>query len=211
MPLSVSKSQKLNSLENIKLIETILNMKPVTQHDFQSIMKEKFRGKWHINATPEMTKAYTAIIRLTDHFMYYTFNLADVSEPFIRLHPSILLFETPLVNDEPIAKSNSILRSALDSESTGTIQKIILNKLTNDVIFRSEFEGTVIRYPHFEQNKLAESSKMSMRLQEYAPYIVNQVYANDLLPQFDDVAVNDVMRRFVALVSNLHLLHNSQR
>lgn len=211
MPLSVSKSQKLNSLENIKLIETILNMKPITQDDFQSIMKEKFLNNWHINAKPGMTKAYTAIIRLTDHFIYYTFNLADVSESFINLHPSILLFETPLVNDEPIAQSNSILESAVDSESTDTIQKIILNKLKNDVVFRSEFESTVIRYPHFEQNKLAESSKMYMRLQEYAPYIVNQVYAHDLLPQFDDIAVNDVMRRFVALVSNLHLLSNSEK
>ena len=149
MPLSVLKSQKLNSLENIKLIETILNMEPITEHDFQSIMEEKFRDKWYINAKSEITKAYTAIIRLIDRITYCTINLADVSESFMRLHPSILLFETPLINDEPIAQSNSMLESALDSETTAPIQKILLNKLKNDVIFRSEFESIVtVSYTH---------------------------------------------------------------
>lgn len=208
MPLSVLKSQKLNSLENIKLIETILNMEPITQHDFQSIMEEKLHNNWHVNAKPGLTKEYTAIIRLTDHFIYYTINLADVSDSFIKVHPSIFLFETPLINDVPIAQSNSILRSALDSETTATIQKIILNKLKNDMVFRSEFESTVIHYPLFEQNKLAESSKMYIQLQENAPYIFNNVYTKELLPQFNDIAVNDVIRRFIALTCNLHLLLN---
>lgn len=212
MPLSVLKSQKLNSLENIKLIETILNMEPITEHDFQSIMEEKFRDKWYINAKSGITKAYTAIIRLIDRITYCTINLADVSESFIRLHPSILLFETPLINDEPIAQSNSMLESALDSETTAPIQKILLNKLKNDIIFRSEFESIVIHNPLFEQNKLAESSKMYLQLQENAPYILNNVYAKELLPQFDDtIAVNDAMRRLIALVINLHLLYDPQK
>ena len=211
MPLPVLKSQKLNSLENIKLIETILNMEPITQHDFQSIMKEKFHNNWHVNAKPGLTKEYTAIIRLPDHFIYYTINLADVSDSFIKVHPSIFLFETPLINDVPIAQSNSILRSALDSETTATIQKIILNKLKNDMIFRSELESIVIHYPLFEQNKLAESSKMYIQLQKNAPYIFNNVYTKELLPQFNDIAVNDVIRRFIALVINLHLLYDPQK
>jgi len=211
MPLSVLKSQKLNSLENIKLIETILNMEPITEHDFQSIMEEKFRDKWYINAKSGITKAYTAIIRLIDRITYCTINLADVSESFMRLHPSILLFETPLINDEPIAQSNSILESALDSETIAPIQKILLNKLKSDVIFRSEFESLVIHDPAFEQNNLAESSAISMQLQEDAPYILNNVYAKELLPQFDDVIViNHAMRRLIALVINLHLLHVSK-
>lgn len=210
MPLSVLKSQKLNSLENIKLIEIILDMKPITQDDFQAIMKEKLHNNWHVNAKPGFTKAYTAIIRLTDHFIYYTINLVNVSDSFIKIHPSIFLFETPLINGEPIAQSDSMLESTLDSESTD-IQKIILNKLKNDIIFRAEFESTVIHYPLFEQNELAESSKMYLPLQENAPYILNNVYAKELLPQFDSIAVNDAMRRFVALVSNLHLLYNPQK
>jgi len=211
MPLSVLKSQKLNSLENIKLIETILNMEPITEHDFQSIMEEKFRDKWYINAKSGITKAYTAIIRLIDRITYCTINLADVSESFMRLYPSILLFETPLINDEPIAQSNSILESALDSETIAPIQKILLNKLKSDVIFRSEFESLVIHDPAFEQNNLAESSAISMQLQEDAPYILNNVYAKELLPQFDDVIViNHAMRRLIALVINLHLLHVSK-
>jgi len=212
MPLSVLKSQKLNSLENIKLIETILNMEPITEHDFQSIMEEKLHNNWHVNAKPGLTKAYTAIIRLIDRITYCTINLADVSESFIRLHPSILLFETPLINDEPIAQSNSMLESALDSETTAPIQKILLNKLKNDVIFRSEFESIVIHDPLFEQNNLAESSAISMQLQENAPYILNTVYAKELLPQFDDVnVVNHAMRRLIALVINLHLLYDPQK
>lgn len=212
MPLSVSKSQQLNSLENIKLIETIFNTKPTTQDDFQSIMNEKFRDRWYINAKPGFTKAYTAIIRLIDRFIYYTINLADVSEPFMRLHPSILLFETPLINNEPIAQSNSMLESALDPVTIVPIQKILLDKLKNDVIFRSEFESLVIHDPLFEQNNLAESSAISMQLQEDAPYILTNVYAEELLPQFDDDvnAVNHAMRRLIGVVINLHLLDVSK-
>lgn len=210
MPLSVSKSKQFNSLKNIKLIEAILNMQPITQNDFQSIMKEKFRQSWYVNAKPGITKAYTAIIRLTDHFIYHTINLADVSDSFIKLHPGVFLFETPLINDKPIAQSNSVLESAMDPKSTATIQEIILNKLKNDTTFRSEFESIVVSNPYFEQNELAESSKMYVQIQENAPYIFNNVYNKELLPHFDYIDVNDAMRHTIALVINLYLLHDSQ-
>jgi len=84
--------------------------------------------------------------------------------------------------------------------------------LKSDVIFRSEFESLVIHDPAFEQNNLAESSAISMQLQEDAPYILNNVYAKELLPQFDDVIViNHAMRRLIALVINLHLLDVSKK
>ena len=204
MPLPISSKKLIDSLENIDLMNTLIDLPPLTQQAFQNILQHHLKDNWHTKAHPDSTE-YALVTNIDNLITYYTTNLTDIKDPFVELAPNVFLFRIDDDNDLLKIDAGNFYTQL---ELSNKLQRTLLDWLKTDQTTRTEFESYIVTHGFLTGHDLKDDRFSYNGMYESLPHTLKYVQEN--LTEFTvDIHESRIVRWLLIFIVNLYLLRHS--